>query len=122
MLLGTLILVQSENTASSSSSIAIESCRKAGFDPLQLSCKTCDILPQKIISKCKACCQSFRGVEKRTQRYEAAVLLHFPDMSYMFPEIDELYREDTENIRKQKGSRFRVKTVNMANMMHGMMA
>lgn len=121
MLLGTLILVQSENTASSS--IAVESCRKAGFDPLQLSCKTCDILPQKIISKCKACCQSFRSVEKRTQRYEAAVLLHFPEMpQYMSPEIDELYREDTENIRKQKGSRFRVKTLSMANMMHGMMA
>ena len=100
----------------SQETIAIDSCRQAGFDPSELSCKTCDVLPEKILSKCKACCQSFRSVEKLTQRYEAAVLLQLELPQYFAQEIDEL-KDDVKDIQKQKGTdRFQVKALSMGSI------
>ena len=97
----------------------LKDCRTAGFDPLQLACTTCAILLEQHQDKCKECCQSYRTLEKRTKRYEMAVLLNTG-----FPEsVQELVRDDMDTILEQKGSgRFHVRDygVNMDNMM-GMM-
>jgi hypothetical protein len=96
--------------------ISINSCRLAGFDPMQLSCSTCDILPESVVSKCRACCQSFWNVKAKTKRYEAAVLLHVDKENY-YPEIDQVYNEDVETIQEKKGkNRFWTKTMSVADL------
>jgi hypothetical protein len=82
--------------------ISVESCRNAGFDPWQLSCSTCDLLPASVTAKCKSCCLSYKTLEKRTHRYEAAVLVHANIANY-FPEIDSLLNEDLEGLLEKKG-------------------
>ena len=91
---------------------AVASCRNAGFDPWQLSCETCNILPydssSPVISKCLSCCQSYKTLEKRTHAYQGAILLH-SNAAGFFPEIDSFVDEDLEKIAEQKGEeRFRV--------------
>lgn len=94
---------------------SLESCRQSGFDPLQLACSTCDLLPESVVNKCQECCQPFRNVNAKAKRYEAAVLVHSEGQSF-YPEIDELYKEDVKGIQKQKGkTRFFTKTVESGN-------
>ena len=77
-------------------------CRRAGFDPMQLACTTCSILPAEPLylrDTCEACCQSYRSLEKRTKRYEQAILINTG-----FPEsVRELVRDDADQIRDRKG-------------------
>jgi hypothetical protein len=99
----------------SQDAVSLESCRQSGFDPLQLACDTCDLLPETVVNKCRDCCQPFRNVNAKAKRYEAAVLVH-PEGQSFFPEIDELYKEDVKSIQQQKGkTRFFTKTVESAS-------
>jgi hypothetical protein len=93
----------------------VTKCRALGFDPWQLSCETCDLLPEIVVSNCQACCQSYKTLEKRTHRYQGCVILHS-----FSPEIDTLLREDLDNILAQKGTdRLRVLNAGRgANMYH----
>jgi hypothetical protein len=50
-------------------------CRDLGFDPDQLACQTCDILPSQFIAKCQLCCQSWLDTKRITKPYAAAILI-----------------------------------------------
>ena len=54
------------------------------------------------MDKCLQCCQTYKTLEKRTHRYEGAVILH-ANLPNLFPEIDSFLEEDLEKIQKQKG-------------------
>jgi hypothetical protein len=106
-----LLALLSGAVASDDEDSSVSACRAAGFDPWQLSCATCDILPEAVVAKCRACCQSYKTLEKRTHRYEGAVLLH-ANVPGFFPEIDTLLKEDWEKIEAQKGkNRLRVVSI-----------
>jgi hypothetical protein len=114
-------IIKSSTTTTSALSF-LKDCRRAGFDPMQLACTTCAILPnnEQHQSKCRECCQSYKTLEKRSKRYEMAILLNTG-----FPEaVRELVRDDTDGILEQKGStRFHVQDFGSANAdnMGGMM-
>jgi hypothetical protein len=108
-----LFAVLSGTVVSDDDDSSVSACRAAGFDPWQLSCATCKILPEAVVAKCRACCQSYKTSEKRTHRYEGAILLYAknpnPDLS---SEIDTLLKEDLEKIEAQKGKdRLRVVSI-----------
>jgi hypothetical protein len=84
--------------------ISVEACRHAGFDPWQLSCSTCELLPEAVKEFCQSCCLSYKTLEKRTHRYQAAVLIHTKKMPHYFPEVDTLLKEDLDSIWEKKGS------------------
>eukprot|EP00536_Pseudo-nitzschia_multiseries_P006827 jgi/Psemu1/304409/fgenesh1_kg.150_\ len=100
----------------------IEDCRRSGFNPLQLACTTCVVLPPKHQSKCQDCCQSYKTLEKQSKRYEHAILLNTG-----YPEsVQEVLRDDKDQILERKGaSRFEVHDLlammNEDPMMAGMM-
>lgn len=97
--------------------ISIQQCRLAGFDPMQLACSTCAILPESVESKCRSCCQPFWNVKTKTKRYEAAVLVHIDEENY-YPEIDQVFNEDVESIQEKKGkNRFWSKTMSSSNFL-----
>ncbi len=100
IVLVSILSVSSETTVSS-----LESCRDAGFDPYQLSCSTCDIVPKSMVDTCKSCCLSYKTLEKRTRRYQAAVLTHTVKMTQYFPEIDSIVKEDWKGLVEQKGEK-----------------
>lgn len=61
------------------------SCRDRGFDPSQLACATCDLLPYEFVPGCQSCCQSWRpnlsGDDSSSNsiwKVEAAVLVCDP--------------------------------------------
>lgn len=76
----------------------VRDCMDTGFDPWQLACSTCNILPKSVKEKCFSCCQSYKNLEKKARRFEAALLLD----SGLTPAVDELLNEDYDNIMKQK--------------------
>lgn len=77
----------------------IEECRVFGFDPLQLACTTCAVLPVRYQNKCERCCTSYRSLEKVSKRYELAVVLStgYP------PSLQEFLEEDKDLVLNQKG-------------------
>lgn len=87
-----------------STGMSVEACREAGFDSYQLSCETCDLLPQAIVATCQSCCLSYRTLEKRTRRYQAAVVTHTLNIPHFFPEIHSMVTEDWKGLIRQKGS------------------
>ena len=89
--------------------ISVEACRQDGFDPFQLTCSVCQLLPNKrnIVQRCQACCLPYKTLKKQNRRYEYAVLM-VPEGAYS--EIDTLLEEDLERIHEEKGEdRFIVK-------------
>ena len=82
-------------TTTISALFLIENCKHAGFDPLQLACTTCTLLPKKHQSKCEDCCQSYKTLEKQSKRYEVAILVNTG-----FPEaVQELLKEDKDKVK-----------------------
>lgn len=89
----------------------LEYCRSVGFDPWQLSCETCDLLPTRnnIQKNCNACCQSYKTSERMTKPYESAVLVHRDGSSSRLShnadsEMDQFLNEHWNDLVKQKGS------------------
>ena len=66
-----------------------DSCQSRGFDPLQLSCDTCALLPKQHESDCLECCQSFVTLHGQPQRFPFAVLLYNTQNEEMRKFIDE---------------------------------
>ena len=83
------------------------SCRAAGFDPYQLACSTCHLLPDAVQETCGSCCLSYKTLEKRTQRYQGAVLIHPNGSNGMsfFPQVDNMIEEDWKDLVALKGSK-----------------
>jgi hypothetical protein len=99
--------------------ISVESCRQQGFDPFQLSCSVCEILPESVTESCKSCCLPYKTLEKRNRRFQYAVLMA-PDAN-VYGEISTLLEEDLERIHNEKGSdRFLVKRISGGGGMYRM--
>jgi len=90
-------------SAASEETTALQSCRAAGFDPYQLACSTCDLLPEAYYDKCKSCCLSYKTLEKRTKRYQAAVVAHATRIPGYFTEITDMVDQDWKELVSQKG-------------------
>ena len=81
----------------------LEECKALGFDPFQLACDTCKLLPASAQSSCEACCQPYKSIEnQRTHRYAGAVLFH-SDGGGLSSEVSTFLEEDLENVHSQKG-------------------
>jgi hypothetical protein len=102
MLLASVVLLAASSEEPSSS---LDSCREAGFDPYQLACGTCNLLPGSVIEKCKSCCLTYKTLEKRTQRYQAAIVTHAASLSAYFPELSNMVEEDWDGLLEQKGEK-----------------
>lgn len=101
--------MESKTTKTTTAALSfIENCKRSGFDPLQLACTTCAILPKQHRGRCESCCQSYKTLEKRSKRYETAILVNTGH-----PEsVGELLRDDKDGILERKGSsRFLVRDV-----------
>jgi hypothetical protein len=73
-------------------------CMDAGFDPWQLACSTCNVLPELVKIKCLSCCQSFKTLEKQAHHYKAALLLD----NGISAAVDELLNEDYDKLLEQR--------------------
>ena len=88
--------------------LLLESCRRDGFDPWQLSCETCDLLPAANKPRCLECCQSYKTSERMTKPYESAVLVHRP-MTGGDSEMEQFLNEHWEDLVKSKGAKRLIK-------------
>mmetsp|Transcript_16880 Transcript_16880/g.23466 ORF Transcript_16880/g.23466 Transcript_16880/m.23466 type:complete len:201 (+) Transcript_16880:100-702(+) len=91
------------SSSTSSSSLYESKCQEWGFDVYQLSCETCDIMPPKHQSNCQACCQSWKTLETRTERYGYAIMV---EGSYMSENLQEFVNEDIEKVKEATSFRF----------------
>ena len=83
-------------------------CKAVGFDPSNLACSTCKLLPEEHVSNCQACCESFRDVSMIRKPYEAAVLV-VPGTQGVPEEVKKLMVDDWDKIVEEKGdSRLRL--------------
>lgn len=80
----------------------LEDCRQAGFDPAQLACRTCQLLPVKNQQACLECCQSYKDVEHISKPYEAAVLVVSGRSAG--EEFERFLDEDWDDLVKSKGA------------------
>ena len=85
----------------------LEECKALGFDPFQLACDTCKLLPAPAQSSCEACCQPYKSIEnQRTHRYAGAVLFHSDGGGFgggLSSEVSTFLEEDLETVHSQKG-------------------
>lgn len=97
------VLVALPFTQAEDPELLLESCRKDGFDPWQLSCETCALLPVDKKPRCLECCQSYKTSERMTKPYESAVLVHRP-VSGGNSEMEQFLDEHFDELVKSKGS------------------
>ena len=86
----------------------IKNCKLAGFDPSQLSCTTCKLLPKQHKNKCEECCSSYKTLDKQSKRYKAAILIDTGSKA-----VEELLNEDKDKILEQKTG-LHIKKVNIS--------
>jgi hypothetical protein len=79
-------------------SLYIENCKRAGFDPWHLACDTCTILPTSVQETCQYCCQSYKTLDSQATRYAGAILIDTGSSSA----LEEFYREDKDIVWNQK--------------------
>ena len=85
--------------ASSTKEDWFKDCLDKGFDPKQLACSTCDLLPREHQENCQKCCQTFRDLVKATKPYHSAILV----IRTKSEEIDNLLKDDMEDLVRSKG-------------------
>lgn len=74
-------------------------CLSQGFDPSNLSCDTCVLLRNTDFHlTCLECCQSYKTLDSKTSRYQAALLLHAQGSE----EVDKFVEEEGAKIQEQK--------------------
>jgi hypothetical protein len=78
----------------------VAECRAFGFDPDQLACQTCDILPTQFIAKCQICCQSWLDTKRITKPYAAAILVDRGTGG----DVATFLKDDWDDILKTKGN------------------
>eukprot|EP00934_Nitzschia_sp_Nitz4_P001334 Nitzschia sp. Nitz4//scaffold144_size56818//33020//33538//NITZ4_006539-RA/size56818-processed-gene-0.85-mRNA-1//-1//CDS//3329536522//1334//frame0 len=77
----------------------LRDCRQAGFDPLQLACPTCDLLPASHQEACRSCCLDYKSQQVNLRRYPYAVVV--PNL--YFEEVMSLVREDWSVLMEKLG-------------------
>jgi hypothetical protein len=73
----------------------LAACRDKGFDPWQLSCRTCENLPLSYKNDCLACCQPYKDSEFLQDPYHTAVLLVHRSAS---EELESFLRDDWDGL------------------------
>jgi hypothetical protein len=104
MLLVVILAITKATTATTTGAPSVDSCRTAGFDPYQLACTTCDLLPLDHQETCRSCCVAYKAMEKTSRRYHAAMLLHTHQAASYYPELSTMINEDWDELVRQKGS------------------
>jgi len=94
----TLLLLQHAPAAAAD---WIQECRTTGFDPEQLACSTCAILPSQVQDSCRACCSEWLGTERISKPYQAAVLV---ERGSGGGEVGGFLKEEWENVVQEKGA------------------
>jgi hypothetical protein len=96
----------------------IDDCHQAGFDPTQLACKTCLLLPKPSVAvsvsadmhqkTCLECCQAWKDTQRTiTKPYEAAVLVAPATASgstVTAGELAQFLEQDWNDLVQAKGS------------------
>ena len=77
----------------------VADCRDSGFDPDQLACQTCDILPIQFITKCQSCCQSWLDTKRISKPYAGAILIDRGTGG----DVASFLKEDWDEILTTKG-------------------
>lgn len=80
----------------------LKMCREFGFDPEQLACSTCNILPEAFSKNCTRCCQSWLDTKRIAKPYAAAVLI---DRGSKSTELGSFLDEDWTDLVVAKGGR-----------------
>lgn len=78
----------------------ITECNEAGFDPEQLACQTCLILPLEFLDKCQKCCQSWLDIKRITKPYAAAVVIDRGSQG----DVETFFKENWDEVIEQKGT------------------
>lgn len=87
----------------------LEGCRGQGFDPWQLACVTCDLMPSvKIKATCLTCCQSYKDVVLtgggRFEKPHQAAILVLPMGMPVPEEVQKLLDDNWNELLEAKGS------------------
>jgi len=108
-----LAILQTKSAASGESSSSSDSsaydwvhkCRAAGFDPEQLACSTCQILPASVQAECRRCCAAWLDdAQRRTQPYQAAVLIDRTTGASSQGEVAQFLEQDWKEVVSAKGA------------------
>ena len=78
----------------------LETCQSKGFNPLELSCETCQLLKDVNplhFEACQQCCQAYKDTKNTATRYGAAIFLHYPAIE----EMDNFVKDDLPNMDKK---------------------
>lgn len=78
----------------------VADCNESGFDPEQLACQTCQILPVEFLDKCQKCCQSWLDIKRITKPYAAAVVIDRGSAG----DVETFFKENWDEVIEQKGT------------------
>jgi hypothetical protein len=86
----------------------MQGCRQQGFDPAQLACVTCNLMPtQAIKATCLSCCQSYKDVVLtgggRFDKPHQAAILVLPKGMPVPEEVQKLLTDDWQQLVESKG-------------------
>jgi hypothetical protein len=78
----------------------VAECNDAGFNPEQLACQTCQILPTEFITECQKCCQTWLDTKRITKPYAAAVVLDRGSGG----DVASFFKENWDEVQQAKGT------------------
>ena len=78
----------------------VTECNESGFDPEQLACQTCQILPTEFLDKCQKCCQSWLDIKRITKPYAAAVVIDRGSLG----DVETFFKENWDEVVEEKGT------------------
>lgn len=81
-----------------------DECIVSGFDPNQLACKTCQLVPLSVQTKCLDCCQSYMDTERITKPFQSAVLILLSKSVPSEGELGTFFKDDWDTILETKGT------------------
>jgi hypothetical protein len=78
----------------------VADCYESGFDPDQLACQTCHVLPVEFLENCQQCCQSWLDTKRITKPYAAAVVIDRGSSG----DVETFFKENWDEVLDQKGT------------------
>ena len=78
----------------------VTDCHESGFDPEQLACQTCQILPTEFLDPCQKCCQGWLDIKRITKPYAAAVVVDRGAQG----DVETFLKENWDEVIEQKGT------------------
>jgi hypothetical protein len=108
--------------SSTISSEWVTKCHDQGFDPVQLACKTCNLLldytdnnnnnnKQILYEQCMGCCSNYMDIERITKPFQSAIIVLMTSKVPTDGEIGNFFTNDWETIQDNKGSNKIIKII-----------